>query len=278
LNLPVHGKSQFVPYERSGYRAPFMIDVALTASELRPAAVAVVIDVLRATSTATQALASGYRSVLCVDTIERALELRAPGRVLAGERRCVQPPGFDLGNSPADVGDGAGRELVLCTTNGVPAILAATEVAPCVVLACLLNLGAVAATLEQAGDVLLVCSGTDGQLALEDVYAAGRLAALLPGRRTDAALAAEAVARAFAVPFDALSASTDARRLRECGLAEDVAGCALVSELEVVPRVVSAAGGTALISSAASANSPLAAAADAVDPVGPVDAHATVVA
>jgi 2-phosphosulfolactate phosphatase len=269
LNLSVHGKSPFVPYERSGYRARFMIDVALTASELRPAAVAVVIDVLRATSTATQALASGYRSVLCVDTIERALELRAPGRVLAGERRCVKPPGFDLGNSPADVGDGAGRELVLCTTNGAPAIVAAAGVAPCVVLACLLNLGAVAATLARADDVLLVCSGTDGQLALEDVYAAGRLAALLPGRRTDAALAAQAVARAFAVPFDALSASTDARRLRECGLAEDVADCALLSELEVVPRVVSAAGGTALISSAASASRPLAAA---------VDAHATVVA
>jgi 2-phosphosulfolactate phosphatase len=246
---------------------PLMIDVALTPAELRPAAVAVVIDVLRATSTATEALASGYRSVMCVDSVERALELRGPGRVLAGERRCVKPPGFDLGNSPADVRDGAGRELLLCTTNGAPAILAAAHVAPCVVLACLLNLGAVASALEQADDVLLVCSGTDGRIALEDVYAAGRLAALLPGRRTDAALAAQAVARAFAVPFDALSASTDARRLRELGLSDDVADCALVSELDVVPRVVSATDGVALIAPAASAPSSLVAA---------VDDHATV--
>jgi 2-phosphosulfolactate phosphatase len=246
-----------------------MIDVALTPAELRPAAVAVVIDVLRATSTATQALSCGYRSVLCVDSVERALEQRGPGRVLAGERRCVKPPGFDLGNSPAEVRDGAGRVLVLCTTNGAPAITAAAGVAPCVVLACLLNLGAVAAALEQADDVLLVCSGTDRRLALEDVYAAGRLAALLRGRRTDAARAAQAVARAFAVPLEALSASTDARRLRESGLSDDVAACALVSELDVVPHVVSAAGGTAVVAPAPLGRSPLAAG---------VDAHATVVA
>jgi 2-phosphosulfolactate phosphatase len=246
-----------------------MIDVALTPAELRPTAVAVVIDVLRATSTATQALSCGYRSVLCVDSVEQALELRAPGRVLAGERRCVKPPGFDLGNSPADVRDGAGRELVLCTTNGAPAIVAAAGVAPCVVLACLLNLGAVAAALRQADDVLLVCSGTDGRIALEDVYVAGRLGALLPGRRTDAALAAQAVARAFAVPFDALSASTDARRLRERGLSDDVADCALVSELDVVPHVVSATDVAAVIAPAPLARSRLAAA---------IDAHATVVA
>ena len=69
-----------------------MIDVAFTRADLRPADVAVVIDVLRATSTATQALAAGYRSVLCVESVEVALTLRGPGRVLAGERRCVRPP------------------------------------------------------------------------------------------------------------------------------------------------------------------------------------------
>ncbi len=47
-----------------------MIDVAFTRADLRPADVAVVIDVLRATSTATQALAAGYRSVLCVESVE----------------------------------------------------------------------------------------------------------------------------------------------------------------------------------------------------------------
>ena len=103
-----------------------MIDVALTRADLRAADVAVVVDVLRATTTATQALAAGYRSVLCAESVELALGLRGPGRVLAGERRCVAPPGFDQGNSPREAARRRGDELVLATTNGAPAIVAAT--------------------------------------------------------------------------------------------------------------------------------------------------------
>jgi phosphosulfolactate phosphohydrolase-like enzyme len=90
-----------------------MIDVAGNRAELRSAGIAVVIDVLRATSTATQALAAGYRRVLCAESIARAAGLRAPGRVLAGERRCLRPPGFDQGNSPLEAATRRGDELVL---------------------------------------------------------------------------------------------------------------------------------------------------------------------
>ena len=153
-----------------------MIDVALTPVELRPAAVAVVIDVLRATSTATQALAAGYKRVLCVESIERAQALRAPGRVLAGERDCVMPPGFDQGNSPQEAARPRGEELVLATTNGAPAIVAATDHAGAVLIACLLNLEAVLQRLRATdGDIQIICSGTDGGVALEDAYVAGRL-------------------------------------------------------------------------------------------------------
>ena len=79
-----------------------MIDVALIPARARPAEIAVVVDVLRATSTVTQALAAGYERVLCVDSIDGALRLRAPGRVLAGERNCLMPRGFDQGNSPSE--------------------------------------------------------------------------------------------------------------------------------------------------------------------------------
>jgi 2-phosphosulfolactate phosphatase len=225
-----------------------MIDVAVTPAELAPADTVVVIDVLRATSTATQALASGYRGVICVDSIERARALRAPGRVLAGERRCLMPDGFDLGNSPLAVDDGADRELVLCTTNGAPAIVAAAKIAGEVMLACLLNLNAVAEAI--GGDVQIVCAGTDGALALEDVYAAGRLSALLSGERTDAALAAEAVARAYPTAIEALSASADARVLFAAGMADDITYCALESVLGVVPRVRSCGAGIASVAAA----------------------------
>jgi len=230
-----------------------VIDVALSPADLRPAQLAVVIDVLRATSTATQALASGYRRVLVAESIDRARELRKPGRVLAGEQQGLKPPGFDQGNSPAEATELRGDELVLATTNGGPATVAATRVAPQVILACLLNLDASIRTLRAyAGDdVLIVCSGTDGAVALEDVYVAGRLSAAFPGERTDAARVAEAVARAFATPLDALAASDDAARLRAVDLVKDIADCAVESALELVPTVTAATDGVATVTAGA---------------------------
>ena len=225
-----------------------MIDVALTPVELRPAAVAVVIDVLRATSTATQALAAGYKRVLCVESIERAQALRGPGRVLAGERQCVMPPGFDQGNSPQEAAQPRGEELVLATTNGAPAIIAATDHAGAVLIACLLNLEAVLQRLRAAdGDIQIICSGTDGGVALEDAYVAGRLSRELSGPRTDAARVAEAVARGYPRPVEALAASDDAARLREVGLDQDIEYCARESSLDLVPRVESATSGIAIL-------------------------------
>jgi 2-phosphosulfolactate phosphatase len=226
-----------------------VIDVALTPRDLAPADVAVVIDVLRATSTATQALAAGYGLVRFADSIDRALTLRADGRVLAGERHCVAPPGFDQGNSPADAARRGGDEFVLATTNGAPAIVAAAEVAPRLLVACLLNLGAVIAELAASPPDLriqIVCSGTNGAVALEDVYVAGRIAAGLSGDRSDAARVAEAVARAFPSALDALQASDDAEALRAAGLAADIAYCARESELDIVPAAIAAGPGLAV--------------------------------
>src|ERR1022692_4173045 len=93
-----------------------LIDVAFTRAEVRPADVAVVIDVLRASSTATQALAAGYRRVLFAESLPLALSLRRAGSVLAGERHCVMPAGFDQGNSPLEAAQPRGIDLVLATT------------------------------------------------------------------------------------------------------------------------------------------------------------------
>ncbi len=251
-----------------------MIDVALTPAEVRPADVAVVIDVLRASSTVSQALSAGYERVLCAESIGCALGLRGPARVLAGERRCVKPPGFDQGNSPLEAIDRRGDELVLATTNGAPAIVAAAAHTPRVLIGCLLNLEAVLKVLrdQQARtdpDVLLVCAGTDGAAALEDVYTAGLLVARLHGTPTDAALIADSVGRSFPTPLEALAASTDARVLRAEGLSGDIAHCARVSVLDLVPEVVAAERGVATLvrASEAAGGSLQPAAVDAGDTV-----------
>jgi 2-phosphosulfolactate phosphatase len=223
-----------------------MIDVAFLGTHVRAADTAVVIDVLRATSTITVALASGYERVLVAGSIDEAKALRADGRVLAGEVRCARAPGFDLGNSPEESLEPRGAELVLATTNGAPAIVGSAELCGEVLAASMLNLAAVAAQIPD-GDILLVCAGTDGRVSIEDVYLAGRLSALLEGPRSDAAQVAEAVAAAYPTPLAALEASAGAIGLRREGLESDIVYCAQESIIDVVPRLTATADGIATL-------------------------------
>jgi 2-phosphosulfolactate phosphatase len=227
-----------------------MIDVALKSNDLRPAQVTVVIDVLRATSTVAQALDGGYARVLCTSTLDQGLALRAPGRVLAGEYRCLPPDGFELGNSPSGVATATGVELVLCTTNGAPAIVAAAAASDEVLLGSLLNLDALVDRLradDRTDDLLLVCAGTNGRLAIEDIYVAGRIVADLGGPATDAARTAELVATATASTTELFENSMNGKVLVDVGLTEDIAWCIRESVLQVVPTVVAATTSVATI-------------------------------
>jgi 2-phosphosulfolactate phosphatase len=232
---------------KAGEGGDRLIDVAHTPGEMRRTSVAVVIDVLRATTTAVTALSRGYASVMCCADLETARSLRQPGRDLAGERHCRPVPGFDYGNSPRELPDGAGRELVLCTSNGSGAIAAAALLADDVILAALINLDAVVGVLPADRDVTVVCSGTDGRYALEDVYVAGRIVASLTGRRTDAALAAECLAAAYGDPREPLALSSNAKVLVESGQTADIDFCARESVNDVVPRVVDSRGAIATV-------------------------------
>jgi 2-phosphosulfolactate phosphatase len=224
-----------------------VIDVAFLGTAVRPAGTAVVVDVLRATSTITLALASGYERVLVAGTIDEAKALRTPERTLAGEVGCARAPGFDLGNSPEETREPRGAELVLATTTGAPAIVAAAASSDEVLVASLLNLDAVLAQLDGRMDILLVCAGTDGAVSMEDVYLAGRLSAQLAGKRSDAARIAEAVAAAYPNPVDALEASAGAVGLHREGLESDIAFCAQESVIATVPRLAETVDGIAVI-------------------------------
>jgi 2-phosphosulfolactate phosphatase len=224
------------------------VDVAFTPAEARRAPVTIVVDVLRATSTIAQALASGYRRVLCCSEIEEARELRErfDGAVLAGERRAEAIAGFDLGNSPREVTEPRGEALILTTTNGTRAIVAAAANAEVVLIGSLLNLEAVAAAAgrEAGGNVEIVCAGVEGRFTLDDAYCAGRLAALLDGERSDSAETAVRLAASFAGPEEALRAAENPRLE---ALGEDIVWCARESVLEVVPRLAGLSGPAAEI-------------------------------
>lgn len=228
------------------------VDVAFTPADVRPAEVALVVDVLRASTTIAAALAAGYERVLCVADVEQARELGGAGRELAGERSSQQIEGFDYGNSPREFQQGAhSGELVLCTTNGTPAVLAGAEAAERVLVASLLNLDAVVGAVAADANVTVVCAGTDDAFSLEDAYVAGRIVAHLPGQRSDAALAAERLAGACRESLDPLADSRHAAVLRDTGQEEDIAFCARESVLAVVPEVTAVSDGIATVSDSA---------------------------
>ncbi len=224
------------------------VHVAFTPAEAAAAPVGIVVDVLRATSTIPQALASGYRRVLCCVEIEeaRALRRELPSSLVGGERNAVRIDGFDVGASPREFLEPLAETLILSTTNGTRTILAAAERCDEVLLGSLLNLDAVVRAARRRGrDVAVFCAGFKGAFALDDAYCAGRIVDGLAGEPSDAAKAAALIARSFADPHEALLART----YGPPGLEEDIAFCARENVLDVVPRFSGMHGGAAEITS-----------------------------
>lgn len=216
---------------------------ALAARDLSET-VCVVFDVLRATSTMVTALAHGAASIVPVAEIAEAVALRRkrPEVLLAGERDGVRIRGalsggveFDLGNSPREMTSQAvgGKILVMTTTNGTRALRACGG-ARHVLAGSFLNLTATADWLRarRPARLVLVCSGTHEDPALEDVLAAGALgAAMLPAladaRLSDGAQIALHVFRAYERDLSAAAQhSRNGRRLLALpDLREDVGLC-----------------------------------------------------
>src|SRR5919198_1630945 len=221
------------------------VHVAFTPSEAATAELGIVVDVVRATSSIAQALAAGYRRVLCCAEVEQARALRASlgDAVVGGEREAVRIDGFDLGASPRELLEPRAETLILSTTNGTRAILTAAERCDEVLLGSLLNLDAVARAAAAAGEVALLCAGFKGAFAFDDAYCAGRIVAALGAERTDAANAAALLAQAYPRALDGLNART----YGPPGLEADIEWCARESVLDVVPRLAGVANGAAEI-------------------------------
>ncbi len=228
------------------------VDVAVTPAAIAarpPAGVAVVIDVLRATSTIVTALSNGAESVIPVrETDEAIATMKRIGRdrvLLCGERASRAIVGFDLDNSPASYTADAvrGKTLAFTTTNGTRALIDAARDGAIVYCGALLNRQAIVRALQigEPNDALLVCAGNEDALSFEDLLAAGAIVAQLYHadrtlQRSDAARAAMTVYEANAKHLTtALAFGTHARTLRDAGFAADVVACARLDVLDVVP-------------------------------------------
>ena len=189
------------------------VDVVLTPAAAIPTALAgctaLVIDVLRASTTMVTALANGCQALVPVAEVDEARRRVAtmPGALLAGERGGDPPEGFDLGNSPLEftrerVG---GRTIVFTTSNGTRALLAARP-ATAVGVAGFTNLSAASEwALGQGRSIVLVCAGELGARSTEDEVCAGLLVERALSRHSGAVAgpaAVEAVAAGRRYPND----------------------------------------------------------------------------
>ena len=210
--------------------------------------IAVVIDVLRATTTIIHALAAGCESVRpCLEVDEaRSLAggMRAGRVLLAGERGGKPLPGFDLGNSPREFTPKVcrGTTLVFTTTNGTRALLRAAE-ADRALVAGFVNYSAVCEQLRlDVRPLHIICAGTDGEITLEDALLAGAFVDFLSEagnvHLNDAArLAWDCHENHGKVLDGALEISRGGENLKQLGYDDDIRAAAQVDQFALVPEL-----------------------------------------
>ena len=218
---------------------------------------AVVIDVLRATTTIAWSLENGAEAIEAFAELE-PLDAAAAAwpqdlRLRAGERGGKRVDGYDLGNSPLAVTRElvGGKRIFMSTTNGTRS-LAVVKPVPLLVTACLPNRSAVARRLLDRGcqQVWIVGSGWEGDYSLEDSLAAGAVAAAAMAAvpmdvaphggvacGNDEMWAALALWQQWANDTEGcLRAASHGQRLIGIGNHDaDFACCAAIDTLEIVP-------------------------------------------
>ena len=220
------------------------VDIALSRRDLgrRSAAgrAAVVIDIIRASTTITIALHHGCAGIVPARTLREAKAVAltlGDDALVAGERAAAKMAGADLGNSPAEYGRERveGKTVVLTTSNGTRAfrtIKGARDVIACAFL----NVSATARWLRRAGlDVLIVCAGRNGHFCFEDAVGGGMLIDRL-SRISDRPLELSDGARAARLLYAANQGNL-LEMLRGCEWGRDITRKGFGADLEVCAQV-----------------------------------------
>ena len=211
--------------------------------------IAVVVDVLRATTSMVTAFAHGCAEIIPVAEVEqaerRAREFGGSDVLLCGERNEQPLPGFDLSNSPLEY---MGRELngktiVLTTTNGSQ-LFGMTDASTDTVIASFLNVSAVANFLmKEAIDVAVLCAGKYGEFGMEDVVCGGMLIDKIVNQKAgnillnDGGIAALRLYEYYSTDIQGMLTETNhGKRLIEIGREEDVSFAGQIDVYNIVPH------------------------------------------
>lgn len=229
-----------------------VLSVHLAPSLVQPeklaGSVAVVVDVLRATTTMIHALVAGAARIIAVGEIDEAFQLSKTlpegTFLLAGERGGRPIKGFDLGNSPSEFTRAKcnQRDIIMTTTNGTRAILHAKH-ARRILIGAFVNFSAVCQELLiDGGDVHIVCAGTDHEATLEDTVFAGAVVQKLAERsdfqlNDGARIAWDVYEGHGSVLKTSLELSLGGRNLTEIGMDSDIDLAARVDRFGIIGEV-----------------------------------------
>lgn len=209
----------------------------------------VVLDILRATSTIVTALAHHAIEVIPVvepaEVVDLVRSIGAAECVTGGERKGLKIEGLELGNSPLEYTESGvrGKKVILCTTNGTKAIKW-TQGAAEVIIGSYLNIDTVVDYLKTGSqDIVIICSGREMNVSLEDLACAGmivqKLQAVLPELQlSDAAQIAKLAGKqSMQVKLEQFIKETDhGRYLIEIGMEADLQECVTLNKYQILPR------------------------------------------
>ncbi len=138
--------------------------------------VAIVIDVLRATTAMCAAIYHGVKGIIPVADIQDLKRLKENGYIIASEREGIKVDFADFGNSPFTFieNDLKGRVIAYSTTNGTVAIEKIAEHNAPIYIGAYTNISKLCETIINLNQsVVIVCSGWKGKFSLEDAVIAG---------------------------------------------------------------------------------------------------------
>jgi 2-phosphosulfolactate phosphatase len=203
--------------------------------------IAIVVDILRATSSMVTAFAHGISKIKPVSSVDECKKFKSNGYMAAAERDGMTVEGFDFGNSPFSYMDEKvkGKLLAFTTTNGTLAIERSKN-ADELIIGSFLNLQAIIDYITaKNNDVIIVCAGWKGDFNLEDTLFAGALVEETWGKykvERDSSLAARILYNeAKSDLFGFLKQSSHFNRLNHLNIFRDVEHCLTLNVYNVLP-------------------------------------------
>ncbi|MCJ8011198.1 2-phosphosulfolactate phosphatase [Paenibacillus sp. KQZ6P-2] len=205
---------------------------------------AVVIDVLRATSTMITALAKGACGLLPVETVPEAQSKRSEHTFVGGERYYKKIPGFQAGNSPHEymTGEIMGKLVVMTTSNGTRGLLKSQRASRLLAASFINGTACASALTAFERDVILLCAGCKNEFSLEDGLCAGMIIDAMESkfnrtlRLNDLGLAMKlAYQQCSHKLYETIMEGSSAKQLVKLGFAHDVEYCTGLDTVPVVP-------------------------------------------